>query len=317
MILKSTISRQIARFQHAWLGHPEHVIFFGYGIGDDLLCTTVAHELKRRGAGRLVMFSRNPTLFEQNPDIGGVFPFGYPTVGRLRNFGYSTIIPQYGYYDSATDKDIYPPGHFLEIMCRRAGITGEIELRPYLYLRPEERTKGQIHPSQAVIQSAGQAILKNKEWLVDRYQAVADNLRGEVQWIQLGTAADPPIQGAFDLRGKTSQRESAAILASSHVFLGQAGFLMHLARAVDCGSIIVYGGREDPLVSGYRVNENIVGRTTCSFCWQRIRCDYGHECMKMIGIEEVTDAVRRQLKRFGTPLEMECVNLDAATKAVV
>jgi ADP-heptose:LPS heptosyltransferase len=152
--------------------------------------------------------------------------------------------------------------------------------------------------------------MTNKQWPPERYRAVADAMQKEMRWIQLGLAEDPPIAGALDLRGRTTFRETAAILANSKIYLGEAGFLMHLARAVDCRSVIVYGGREDPLVSGYRVNENMVGRTHCSPCWQRSRCDYGHECMRMIDPTEVLAAIRRQLERVGTPLEVEQANLD-------
>jgi len=293
------------------MGRPEYVIFFGHGLGDDLLCTAVAHELKKRSAGEIVMFSKYPSLFEENPDISGVYNLGLPTIGRRRHWGYSSIIPQYGSYDAATDRDINAPAHFIETMCRMAGITGIIELRPYIYLRPLEMEKGRLYPSQAVIHSAGLASMRNKQWPTERYQAVADDLRKDVRWIQLGLTEDTPILGALDLRGRTTLRETAAIMANSKIFLGEAGFLMHLARAVETRAVVVYGGREDPMVSGYRANENIVGRTICSPCWQRTRCAYGHECMRIIEPSEVIAAVRRQLDHEGTPMEVEQVTLDS------
>jgi ADP-heptose:LPS heptosyltransferase len=287
------------------MGRPDCAIFFGAGLGDELLCGSVAHELKKRGARRIVMFSRYPELFAHNPDIAGVHPYGYATAGRMNHWGYRCAIPQYAVYDAATDVDITPNEHFLETMCRKAGLSGSIDLRTYFHLTPAEKEAGRLPANQAVIHSTGLPIMANKRWPAERYQAVADALQDRVQWIQLGLAEDSPIAGAIDLRGKTSLRESAALLANSQVFLGQAGFLMHLARAVDTRSVIVYGGREDPAVSGYVANENIVGRTPCSFCWQRTRCDFGHECMQMIGVEPVAAAVRRQLERYGSPLETQ------------
>lgn len=310
MSLKNEISRRVAQIQYLWIGRPDQAIFFCGGIGDDLLCTAVARELKKRGAGKIVMFSKYASLFEGNTDIAAVHNLGYASIGRLRNWGYSVIIPQYATYDATTDRDLNFHAHFIETMCRMAGITGKIELRPYIHLHPEEMKKGRLDPSQAVIHSAGLALMKNKQWFPERYQTVADGLRQDVRWIQLGLAEDPPISGALDLRGRTTLRETAAILANSRIFLGEAGFLMHLARAVETRSVIVYGGREDPAVSGYRVNENMVGRTICSPCWQRTRCDYGHECMRMIEPNEVIVAVRRQLKREGTPLDVEQVTID-------
>ncbi|HUB67854.1 MAG TPA: glycosyltransferase family 9 protein [Candidatus Methylacidiphilales bacterium] len=309
------ISRCAARSQYLLTGRPEHIIFFGYGLGDDLLCATVARELKKRGAGKIVMFSQYPSLFEHNPDVTAVYNFGYPAIGRLRRWGYSCLVPQYGKYDSLTDKDITPPGHFLEIMCRMLSMKGTIDVRTYFYLTAREKEKGRLYPCQAVIHSTGLATMANKRWPTERYQKVVDETRGMVQWIQLGLADDPPIRGAFDLRGKSTLRESAALLAGAKVFLGQAGFLMHLARAVDTRSVIVYGGREDPAVSGYRANENIVGRTVCSPCWQRTRCDYEHECMRIIEPDAVIAAVKQQIERAGTPLEVEAVDLESGLQA--
>ena len=226
-------------------------------------------------------------------------------------------IPQYARYDVATDRDVTPPGHFTETMCRVAGIKGEIEVRPYLYLHSREREKGRLYPSQAVIHSAGLAAMKNKQWPTARYQVVADDLQNEVRWIQLGLAEDPPIIGALDLRGRTTLRETAAILANSKVFVGEAGFLMHLARAVETRAVIVYGGREDPKVSGYRANENIVGRTICSPCWQRTRFGItGTSACASSNPDQVAAAIRRQLEREGSPLEVEQVTLDLTRSAL-
>jgi len=80
---------------------------------------------------------------------------------------------------------------------------------------------------------------------------------------------------------------------------------MHLARAVDCRGVIVYGGRENPSVSGYECNENLMGKTPCSPCWQRNRCDYDRECMRIISASQVIDAVLLQLGRYGKPFKSQ------------
>jgi hypothetical protein len=314
MSFKNKISRRVAQIQHLWMGRPDYVIFFGHGIGDDLLCSAVARELKKRGAGKIVMFSKYPSLFERNPDILGTYNFGLATIGRRWHWGYKGIVPQYSVAGLESDRDIFRNKHILATMCRIAGMTGTIELRPYLSLGAEEKTAGKLFERQAVIQSAGLAtgpgVMKNKDWFPERFQGVCDALGNSIKLIQLGQMTDPPIRGALDLRGKTTLRESAAILASSCVFIGLVGFLMHLARAVDCRSVIVYGGREAPSVSGYEANENIVGRTVCSPCWQRNKCDYDRECMRMIREEDVIAAVQRQMTREGFPLEVGRTSLE-------
>ena len=53
-------------------GWPRKVIFYNGGVGDDLLCTTVAHELRKRDAGRIWVATKYLELFEGNPDASVV-----------------------------------------------------------------------------------------------------------------------------------------------------------------------------------------------------------------------------------------------------
>lgn len=305
--MRRLLSKAAAQWQYAWLGRPDRILYYGSGIGDDLMCTAVLRELKLRGASRLAMLTRYKELFEANRDVSTVVDWSGRTMGRLKMWGYPATAPYYAEYDPARDCEIVECEHFITTMCKKAGITGPISIRPWLQLSDREKAEGRIADFQIVVQSAGRAEMKNKEWLIERYQAVCDALSGTARVIQLGHPSEPAIVGAMDLRGKTTIRGSAAILAASRLYIGQAGFLMHLARAVDCRSVIVYGGRENPLISGYVANENIVGRTVCAPCWQRTRCDYGHACMQMIDPDAVILAAKRQFALAGTPLPVEQV----------
>jgi ADP-heptose:LPS heptosyltransferase len=113
--------------------------------------------------------------------------------------------------------------------------------------------------------------------------------------VQLGAASDPPLANVRDLRGRTTIREAAAVLAGSRLFIGMVGFLMHLARAVGTRSVIVYGGREHPSQSGYRVNTNLFTELPCSPCWYWNRCPYDRECMRRITAADVIAAGRAAL----------------------
>ena len=306
----------LAQAQHVLVGSPETIIFFGHGIGDDLLCTAVGHELKKRGIRKIVIFSRYKELFSGNPDFHNVWNIGDKSVARRKYSGLPCIIPFYGGYDAASDRDLMGDTHIIEVMCRAAGIRGEIELRPYIHLTASEKAHGRLFRKQAVIQSCGlrtaAGVMKNKEWYPERFQQVVDDLQGEINFVQLGNVEDPPLQGVIDLRGKTTLRESAAILANSMFFAGQVGFLMHLARAVDCRSAIVYGGREDPRVTGYRCNMNLTGSMPCAPCWQRNRCDYDKECMRQITADAVTDACRSLMRNACYPLDRECTVIEGS-----
>jgi hypothetical protein len=292
-----------ARIALAAGGLPEIGIFCNGGLGDDMMCSVVARELKKRGKGKIWHFTAFPELAVGNPDVIAV-----PADFRLRRlcglFGVPCI--ELGYRSN-------PPGHVIVAMCEFAGIRGEVELRPYLMLSREESCAGRVTSRpQIALQTSSLAArfpMRNKQWHHDRMQLVANALKDDFDLVQLGAASDPQLDGALDLRGKTSVRQAAAVLSQSRLFIGLVSGLMHLARAVDCRSVIVYGGREHPFQSGYSANENLHWVGSCAPCWQRDECDFDRVCMSDILPEAVIAAARRQLDRYGTPLAIDRAEL--------
>jgi hypothetical protein len=289
-------------------GRPRELVhFYGQTPGDDLMCTAVLHEMRRRGRRDIWMMSRFPELFARNPDVGAVVPFDERYERLVAWVGGRSWYAHYGGHDHEADRSPIPERHIIALMCQSVGITGAVKLRPYLNLSADEREVGRIGQRQIALHSSGQSAfsaMKNKEWLPERMQAVVHALRGEFKLVQLGAASDPPLDGCVDLRGRTSVRESAAVIANSALFLGQVGFLMHLARAVDRPSVIVYGGREKPWQSGYSCNTNLATSLPCSPCWRWNACDnvVERKCMKLIGVDEVVNAVRERAARSDEPL---------------
>jgi ADP-heptose:LPS heptosyltransferase len=182
-------------------------------------------------------------------------------------------------------------------------------VRPYLRLSSDERRAGRVGARpQVAMQTSSLAArfpMRNKLWPHERFIEVAETLKGGFDLVQLGAAEDPELPGAIDLRGRTSVRQAAAVLSQSHLFVGLATGLMHLARAVECRSVIVYGGREHPRQSGYSANENLYWDGVCAPCWLRNECDYDRRCMNEILPQQVIAAVRRQLERHGTELPVD------------
>ena len=289
-------------------GRPRHLVhFYGETPGDDLMCTVVLREMRKRGRRGVWMMSRFPELFERNGDADVVVPFDDRYERLVSWVGGRACYANYGGHDHVADQGPIPERHIIALMCQSAGITGRVTLRPYLSLSDGERAGGRIAPRQIALHSSGASAftaMKNKEWFPDRFQRVVDALRGDYTLVQLGSAKDPPLDGCLDLRGKTSIRESAAILANSTVFLGQVGFLMHLTRAVDRPAVIVYGGREMPWQTGYSCNTNLYTELYCSPCWRWNACHnpVERDCMRRIDVDEVVSAVRERAARADEPL---------------
>jgi len=271
------------------------------------MCTAILREMRLRGHRDVWMMSRFPDLFDRNPDVDSVVPFDERYTRLVEWVGGRSWYANYGGHDHEADRSPIPERHIIALMCQASGIDGPVTLRPYLTLAKDEREIGRVGTRQIALHSSGQSAysaMKNKEWLPDRMQAVVDALRGEFTLVQLGAPADPPLSGCVDLRGRTTLRESAAVIANSALFLGQVGFLMHLARAVERPSVIIYGGREKPWQSGYSCNTNIATSLPCSPCWRWNACDnvIERQCMRLIGADEVVAAVRERASRADEPL---------------
>lgn len=290
-------------------GWPRPIVWLGGGIGDALLCTAIHRERAKRGRRRAWQMTNHGELFAGNPDAARVVP-ELPWIrlaardlrARTIQVTYSTPIP------NQHDRFLPPPRHIIAEICHQSRLSGEVDLRPYLHLAGEELEKGRLARNQVAIQSSILSKanpLGNKEWFPDRFQKVVDALLPGFSFIQLGMPDDPPLSNAVDLRGRTTLREAAAILANSMFFICLEGFLMHLARAVDCRSVVVYGGRTRPGETGYVANENIYTDTFCAPCWRTNHCSYERHCMSSISPADVLEAVDRLKDRLRKPLETD------------
>lgn len=278
------------------------------GLGDELLLTCVAHELKKRHESvKIWRVSSAAEILLHNPDYHRVFSMDYWPLHHSNILNSKRVKLSY---------HIIPKEHILAILCRRAGITETVALRTYCKLLDNEKKAGRLAACQVVVQSVGlyayQNANKNKMWFHDRFQKVVNkilSLYPDIKIIQLGVSGDPPLQDVIDLRGKTTLRESAAILSQAECCITTIGFLSHLARAVDCRSVIICGGHEHSWQSGYVCNENLETYPQCAPCWRCHHCDNNRICMDMITVEDVFAAFQRILSKKGTPLETQEVNL--------
>jgi hypothetical protein len=279
------------------------------GFGDQLLLTAAFRELRRRGNRGLWAMTFQPEFFHNNPDVDHVIPPWrfYRTVSRA--FRAKVITPYHTEYVAEEDRWVAPQRHAIANICKRVGVRGSVAVRPYLYLHDAERAAGRLLPRQVGIMSSGMSArhpMLNRQWPAERFQQVVDRLRGAYDFVQLGAAGDPLLDGVLDRRGLPF-RPSAAILAASRFFIGQEGFLAHLARAVDCRSVVVFGGFARPDQTGYICNENLYTPVRCAPCWAANACDRDRECMTRITVDDVVVAVGCLALRLDRPIETEII----------
>lgn len=297
---------QIARH-----GLPRRLVHTYVGVGDELLAASalrIAHEQGSdlRGTWFLV---RYPALHAASTLPARFIPWDARLFQLVRRLRRPVVELGYSHRDEAAGRDVPVPGHALANFCRQLGVSGPVPLRPTLELAPDLLAAGRLHPRQIVVQSSSQGAripIPAKHWPLENMQAVVDGLRdrglGEI--VQIGTLDEPPLRGVHDLRGKLSLPQAAAVLARSALFIGLPGGLMHLARAVDCPAVIIYGGRESPDFAGYSANANLVDRPACSPCYLIVPCPHGLPCMHAVTPSAVLDAALAQLAR-GRPLPVD------------
>ena len=124
-----------------------------------MLCTVVFRELRKRGERRIAFSTRNPSLFANNPDIDVLIDNTSTRAGRWKQEGLVFEYLTYSRYDAATDRDSAPAENFLVTLCRVAGISGEVKLRPYMHVTPRERMDGLLASDQITIQSSGMSVV--------------------------------------------------------------------------------------------------------------------------------------------------------------
>ena len=288
---------------------PNILLYFGAAPGDDLLCTAVLRELESRARGPVWIMSNHPELFEGNSDTANVVSPRdyYQQFAKMLRCDYRPL--EYAKLES-DDKSVPPFRHIIAELCARAGISGAVLIRPYLALSDREKMEGAWSDGKIAIQSSGLGAIypmRNKQWYPERFQALVDALRNEYEFIQLGSISDPPLKHVRDLRGATSIRQSAAILHHTRLYIGNVGFPMHLARSVDCPSVIVYGGREAPWQSGYSCNVNLYTPLPCAPCWRWNNCEFDRKCMRAITVDDAVKGVRELIRRPRASLAVEKV----------
>lgn len=101
---------------------------------------------------------------------------------------------------------------------------------------------------------------------------------------------------ALDLTGKTTLLQLAALLERCRLLLTNDTGTMHVAAAMNT-SVIALFGPTNPATTGPWGNSHIVIRKNvpCSPCMKRL-CPTDHQCMELITVEEVEEAVNKKLE---------------------
>jgi len=153
----------------------------------------------------------------------------------------------------------------------------------------------------------------HKFWPVEYYSMLCDELtkRYSAEIFILGDASEKKSCQqvssknkfkVFNLSGKTTLHQAAAIIKKSHLVIGNDSGLMHIAVAVGTPSISIYGPINEKVYGPYTDHKikHLVVYTDlqCRPCYDRFRmpeCKNDHQCLKQIHPNQVLDLAHKLL----------------------
>lgn len=111
--------------------------------------------------------------------------------------------------------------------------------------------------------------------------------------------ADRHAVSLYDVAGKTSLRELAALLKNCHLLISNDTGPTHLAAAVGTPVTAPFGSTSPELTGPGKPGKNldtfIKSELPCSPCFRR-DCPIDFRCMNEIGVEQIADIAERQLR---------------------
>lgn len=164
--------------------------------------------------------------------------------------------------------------------------------RGELYLTESERGYGARFAGRVVIECGLKAgASPNKQWPVRRWQKLANHLRASgLRVAQLGPSDANVLQGVEWIRTQ-NMREAAAVLRHSLAAVVPEGGLHHVAAAVGCPAVVIFGGYIAPAVTGYAFQKNIfTGSAEFPLgCGRRSSCEHCRLAMEAVSTSVVIE----------------------------
>jgi ADP-heptose:LPS heptosyltransferase len=287
----------------------EFVIIQWGRIGDVLLCTPTYRALKKNYPDhKIIVYCVSDSqceALECNPDIDSVrrlrilkmwrYPYhlyAYLFNRRLVKCHQTTVqrIPL-GWSRNKPVKEVVPemfnPDLKLDVS----------ELQLHFTETEEKRARHALAGYRnVVLMQIHSRSSPNHLWAMEKWAALVSQLP-EYTFIQIGLTDEMPVEGVVDWRGKTTLRDALCLLKYANSFVAVDSSLGHASNAVGVRGVVLFGD-SSPAHWGHENNINIYKNLPCSPCNYYLHggpCPYGHECMETITVEEVKQALERQM----------------------
>jgi ADP-heptose:LPS heptosyltransferase len=271
------------------------------GLGDALLVQSIALQKAKEIGACVGVAHPYPELIGASQEIRhiAVSPTILKAKHALLRLKGKQLVETPMYYSKHFANDKASEQSILNWMSARAGLVEPLT-KPFIpYISAKEdilKELGLWDTNYLIVQSQAKKDSPQKQYPMDKLKSVVARLKVEIFTIQIGQAADEDIGSDLDLRGRTSLKALMELLKNSKGLLGLVSFPMHLQAALEGDAVIIYGGSELPVQSGYPTFDNIFSHPECSPCWSK-SCPYDLKCMKEIGEQVVVDACMKMIKK--------------------
>lgn len=292
----------------------------GIGIGDNLMCTPILREIKRRNpACELTFLTRYPELFEGSPFVDHLVTDFASLRSRALRLHYDHLTPRLGHFAvahrdtlalHADGRDRYrgyahptPPDRpLITILAECVGMEfGSTQLDCAVPVVSDEfRARVAAIPGPfVVLQPQASTWTPNKNWSPEGWAEVVRGLLPHAAVVEVGTESvlaglveDPRF---VTMAGRTSVSEFLHLIREAAVYVGPDSGGMHVANAFHVPSVVLFGGYSSPESFGYPRTIALTGATDCAPCWLSTPCPFDRRCLTLITPAAVLHAVQTTL----------------------
>jgi hypothetical protein len=136
---------------------------------------------------------------------------------------------------------------------------------------------------------------ENQNWGLEKWNKTIEILRKN--YIIINTVHNNSFSHRDIFSYDCSFRVACAIMKYCNLYLGPEGGFAHAAAALSKPGVVIYGGWIPPQVIGYDFHENLYVDIEGSPCGIRDKCDHCKKCMDLITVDNVINAVERNINK--------------------
>lgn len=269
-----------------------------YALGDVLLTTPVIRAIKEAYPLSPILIETNsPDIFKNNPDVCAAavkVPLNNSDLFINLDMAYENV------------KETHIIDAYTEVVKEKLPGLGKVD--PIVSLYPSDQdmewarnlaVRNQFSDKVCVMHADG-SDWPGKTWPQDRFSKVATWLvRNGWHVVTVGSRALPRDFDAFKLNGKTTMLQLAALLKQSHLFIGMDSFPMHVALAMGCPTVGIFGVTSSRFIihgHGLKIALDAPDSIPCSGLRHRklavTRIDCDPACILIHSVEAVKLAVQ-------------------------